>query len=99
MTYLRKTGLKIYLTTLACVMLLFIIGGNNHHRHWVFDVCLYAGYYGVKMAPNLGFVLIYQVANEIYPTEARTTGCGVCLAAGRMAALLGPLVYEGSLGF
>lgn len=28
----RKTGLKIYLTTLACVMLLFIIGGNNHHR-------------------------------------------------------------------
>ena len=26
-----------------------------------FDVCLFTGYYGVKMAAQLGFVLVYQV--------------------------------------
>eukprot|EP00440_Ansanella_granifera_P066038 gb/GFBE01071625.1/.p1 GENE.gb/GFBE01071625.1/~~gb/GFBE01071625.1/.p1 ORF type:complete len:108 (+),score=17.46 gb/GFBE01071625.1/:1-324(+) len=46
------------------------------------------------MMPQVGFVLIYQVANEIYPTEARTTGCALCLAGGRVAAMLGPLIYE-----
>ena len=39
-----------------------------------------------------------QVANEIYPAEARTLGCGVCLAGGRLAAMLGPLFFEGQLG-
>ena len=30
--------------------------------------------------------------------EARTLGCGLCLAMGRLAAMLGPLVFEGKLG-
>lgn len=151
-----------------------------------FDVCLFTGYYGIKMAAQLGFVLVYQagwvggyfwrvravvvakgfrcvfpkkmmyshvymhmhiyiykraficsiqiiiqycnntlissqkhqtfphttlkfppkkngprwlveVANEIYPAEARTLGCGICLAGGRLAAMLGPLFFEGIL--
>lgn len=95
MLYPRITSLKFYLTMLATVLLLFIIGGNNRDRHWAFDVCLFTGYYGVKMAAQLGFVLVYQVANEIYPAEARTLGCGVCLAGGRLAAMLGPLFFEG----
>lgn len=95
MLYPRITSLKFYLTMLATVLLLFIVGGNNRDRHWAFDVCLFTGYYGVKMAAQLGFVLVYQVANEIYPAEARTLGCGVCLAGGRLAAMLGPLFFEG----
>ncbi|CAE7871055.1 SVOP [Symbiodinium sp. KB8] len=93
--YLRKTGIKFYLTLAASVTLLFIIGGNNRNRHWAFDIALYAGYYGIKLSPNIGFVLVYQVANEIYPAEARTLGCGLCLACGRLAAMLGPLLFEG----
>ncbi|CAE7239050.1 SVOP [Symbiodinium natans] len=97
--YLRKTGIKFYLTLAASVTLLFIIGGNNRNRHWAFDIALYAGYYGIKLTPNIGFVLVYQVANEIYPAEARTFGCGICLACGRLAAMLGPLVFEGLFAF
>eukprot|EP00439_Symbiodinium_sp_Y106_P052687 s3661_g7.t1 len=93
--YLRTTGIKFYLTLAASVTLLFIIGGNNRNRHWAFDIALYAGYYGIKLSPNIGFVLVYQVANEIYPAEARTLGCGLCLACGRLAAMLGPLLFEG----
>jgi len=95
MLYPRITSLKFYMTMLAMVLLLFIIGGNNRDRHWAFDVCLFTGYYGIKMAAQLGFVLVYQVANEIYPAEARTLGCGICLAGGRLAAMLGPLFFEG----
>ena len=58
----RKTGIKFYLTLAASVTLLFIIGGNNRNRHWAFDIALYAGYYGIKLSPNIGFVLVYQVA-------------------------------------
>lgn len=49
---------------------------------------------------NHGFhpVAPRKVANEIYPAEARTLGCGVCLACGRLAAMLGPLFFEGRLG-
>ena len=38
------------------------------------------------------------MANEIDPAEARTLGCGICLAGGRLAAMLGPLFFEGHLG-
>ncbi|CAK9025102.1 Synaptic vesicle 2-related protein (SV2-related protein) [Durusdinium trenchii] len=95
MMYPRLTSAKFYLVLLATVLLLFIIGGNNRDKHWAFDICLYCGYYGIKMTPLIGFVIIYQVANEIYPAEARTLGCGLCLAGGRLAAMLGPLVFEG----
>mmetsp|Transcript_55095 Transcript_55095/g.103298 ORF Transcript_55095/g.103298 Transcript_55095/m.103298 type:complete len:473 (-) Transcript_55095:128-1546(-) len=94
MFYMRKTGAKICLTLTASVLLLFIIGGNNRSRHWTVDIALYGGYYGIKMAPVANFVLVYQVANELYPAEARTLGCGICLASGRIAAMLGPLIFE-----
>mmetsp|Transcript_73153 Transcript_73153/g.171528 ORF Transcript_73153/g.171528 Transcript_73153/m.171528 type:complete len:475 (+) Transcript_73153:120-1544(+) len=94
MFYTRKSGSKIYLTLTACVLLLFIIGGNNQRQHWAFHIALYGGYYGIKMVPLIGFVLIYQVASELYPAEARTLGVGICLASGRLAAMLGPLIFE-----
>eukprot|EP00438_Fugacium_kawagutii_P020116 Skav226968 [mRNA] locus=scaffold51:333595:338424:- [translate_table: standard] len=92
----RITSVKFYLTMLAIVLLSLGVGTwSERHGIAAFDVCLFTGYYGVKMAAQLGFVLVYQVANEIYPAEARTLGCGVCLACGRLAAMLGPLFFEG----
>eukprot|EP00933_Yihiella_yeosuensis_P081442 TRINITY_DN95050_c0_g1_i1.p1 TRINITY_DN95050_c0_g1~~TRINITY_DN95050_c0_g1_i1.p1 ORF type:complete len:526 (-),score=88.75 TRINITY_DN95050_c0_g1_i1:526-2103(-) len=90
----RKTGIKFYLTMVTASLLLFVIAANNHGRHWLMDVLLYTGYYGVKCFPNLGFVLFYQIATEIYPAEARTTGSALCMAGGRAAAMLSPLFYE-----
>jgi MFS transporter, AAHS family, 4-hydroxybenzoate transporter len=39
-----------------------------------------------------GFVGLYSVAARIYPTEVRTTGIGWAIGAGRLGALVGPLL-------
>ena len=39
-----------------------------------------------------GFVGLYSIAARIYPTEFRTTGVGWGIGAGRLGAVLGPLV-------
>ena len=39
-----------------------------------------------------GFVGLYSVAARIYPTEMRTTGIGWAIGAGRLGAIVGPLV-------
>jgi sugar phosphate permease len=39
-----------------------------------------------------GFVGLYSVAARIYPTEIRTTGIGWAIGAGRLGALVGPLL-------
>ena len=38
----------------------FFTPGPKGTRREAFDVCLFTGYYGVKMAAQLGFVLVYQ---------------------------------------
>jgi len=91
----RKTGLKFYLTLQTSFTLFFVIAANKYDPDSIFyNVILHIGYYGIKLTPSIGFVLLYQVANEIYPTEARTTGCAMCLAGGRVAAMTSPLIYE-----
>lgn len=39
-----------------------------------------------------GFVGLYSVAARIYPTEIRTTGVGWAVGAGRIGAIVGPLL-------
>ncbi|WP_247236686.1 MFS transporter [Telluribacter sp. SYSU D00476] len=39
-----------------------------------------------------GFVGLYSVAARMYPTEVRTTGIGWAIGAGRIGALVGPLL-------
>ena len=39
-----------------------------------------------------GFVGLYAVAARIYPTEFRTTGVGWSIGAGRLGAVIGPLI-------
>ena len=63
--------MKFYLTLAASVLLLFIIAGNNRNRHWAFDIALYAGYYGIKLSPNIGFVLVYMALGQ----DRRTFMC------------------------
>jgi len=89
----RKTAIKFFLVCAAAFLLIFIIGANNVSKSPMFMVPVYIGYYGVKMTPNIGFITVYQVINEIYPTEARTMGSGICLAGGRAAAMIAPLMY------
>lgn len=90
----RKTSSKFYFTMQASFLLIFILGAKNVHKLYLFKVAMYIGYYGIKMAPMIGFTVIYQMSTEIYPADARTTGTALCLAGGRVAAMIGPLLYE-----
>jgi len=90
----RKTGLKCYLALFASFIVLFIIGANNLKSHGFMRTVTFLGYYGIKFTPNIGFVMIYQISAEAYPTEARTTGSALCLAAGRLASMSAPMIYE-----
>merc|ERR1719235_653036 len=42
-----------------------------------------AGFVGLKGSTVIGFIVLYLYASEVYPTVARTTGSGICLAMGR----------------
>ncbi|CAE7469479.1 Slc22a5 [Symbiodinium natans] len=94
----RKTGLKVYLTALSCFLLCFIIGVHDEQSK-LLKAMLYIGYYGVKSTPNIAFIIAFQMSVELYPTEARTMGSGLCLASGRLAAMIAPMVYECIVGW
>ncbi|CAE7354272.1 svop [Symbiodinium necroappetens] len=89
----RRTALKFYLTSLSCFLLCFIVG-VHYGQSKLPKAMLLIGYYGVKCVPNIGFIVAYQMSAELYPTEARTMGSALCLAGGRLAAMLAPMVYE-----
>lgn len=91
----RRNSLKVYLTALTCSIVCFIVGAHGHPEHGkLMKVFLYIGYYGIKCVPNIGFIVAYQMSAELYPTEARSMGAGLALAAGRLAAMISPLIYE-----
>ena len=46
----------------------------------------------IGLANQGGFVGLYSIAARIYPTEFRTTGIGWALGAGRLGAIVGPLI-------
>ena len=54
----------IYLDYNLLNLNLFTITSNMTSKYSgatkAFDVCLFTGYYGIKMAAQLGFVLVYQ---------------------------------------
>merc|ERR1719329_2119874 len=50
--------------------------------------------YASKFNVDIGYVVLYVYASEVYPTKVRTTGCGVSFAGGRIGAMLAPLAYE-----
>jgi putative MFS transporter len=94
----RKITLEIYLVLSFLSIGLFLYGagmsasledtGETHA--WAIQ----AGFLGIKAFVNVGFIVVYLYASEVYPTVARTTGTAACLATGRLGAMACPLVYE-----
>jgi len=94
----RRTSLKFYLIALTCSIICFIVGAHGHpEQEKTMKVFLFIGYYGIKCVPNIGFIVAYQMSAEVYPTEARSMGAGLALAAGRLAAMISPLIYEAAV--
>jgi putative MFS transporter len=68
----------------------FTLASTGRQSPWAVQ----AGFIGIKLFINLGFIAVYLYATEVYPTVARTTGSAICLAMGRLGAMACPLVYE-----
>mmetsp|Transcript_14411 Transcript_14411/g.26553 ORF Transcript_14411/g.26553 Transcript_14411/m.26553 type:complete len:509 (+) Transcript_14411:108-1634(+) len=54
----------------------------------------YAGYYGTKVFPAMGWTVLFLFVAEVFPTECRATGTGICFFVGRMGAMYGPPAFE-----
>jgi MFS family permease len=89
----RKSGMLAYLATsvAAIILLLFGLGTLTGVAN---SYATLAGFLGMKVFVNVGFIVVYVYASEIYPSVARTSGTAFCLAAGRVGSALCPLVYE-----
>jgi len=90
----RKPSIRIYLFGLVMAVGLFIVGAGHSGDSSFLHFALMSGYYGSKAFLAMGFLLVYLYSSEVFPTEARVTGTAVCLAAGRVAGMLSPLVFE-----
>mmetsp|Transcript_62173 Transcript_62173/g.181497 ORF Transcript_62173/g.181497 Transcript_62173/m.181497 type:complete len:472 (-) Transcript_62173:6-1421(-) len=94
----RQMAIQTYLLSSLLTIVFFLYGTGmdatlsvTEQQHpWA----VYVGFLGMKAFVNIGFVVVYSYASEIYPTPARTTGTATCLAAGRIGAMVCPLVYE-----
>lgn len=95
LSVLRKTAIKTYLGLSVTSLILFCMGASaSSTDNWIMEIILKLGYYGTKTFVSMGFIIVYQYATEIYPTSARITGSALNMAAGRLAAMLAPLIYE-----
>lgn len=102
----RKPVMKLYLILMALFMATFafgLIAGKKAAygpypsdgvlegaKAWLMPI----GYYGIKCTNSLGFLVVYQYATEVFPTEARATGVSVGIAGGRIAGMVAPIAYE-----
>lgn len=93
-TMSQKRGIWLYLGLAMASLLAFAATAAAQQRTWSADAFTYIGYYGLKCSSTMGFVIVYQYAIELYPTEARITGTACVFAGGRVAAMLAPLLYE-----
>merc|ERR1719310_761201 len=83
----------VYLATSVAATLLLLFGLGTL-TGVASPTATLAGFLGMKVFVNIGFVVVYVYASEIYPPVARTSGTAFCLVAGRIGAILCPLVYE-----
>lgn len=90
----RKPCMLLYLVLIAAALMAFATGATAGEGSWYAYHLMHGGYAGIKMVVCIGFVVVYQYACEIYPAAARTTGTAMCIAGGRIGAMLAPFTFE-----
>lgn len=93
----RKLNLKLYLLFNTSCIMAFAFALPIHDRSVFVSACLYYGYYGMKFVTSLGWLVTYQYTAEVFPTQCRTTGTSFCMAGGRIAVVVAPMVFEMSV--
>lgn len=89
----RKPVLKIYCLSTCCMTILFVSGATGGYGQLA-TIAWHIGYYGLKCMIQCGFIVTYIYVTEVYPTSVRTTGTSINFAAGRVAAIISPVLYE-----
>lgn len=84
----RKHALSIYFVGQIISAGLFMYGSGSSSSAF-----LLLGYYGLKGFPQIGAVVLYVYAAELYPVEARATGTAAVMGIGRLGAILSSVVY------
>jgi len=87
-----KNLVVLYLVSSTLALIAFTAGAN--WEGFIGGALLQSGYMGLKVMLLVGFVTVYQLSAEIYPTVARTTGVAACFAGGRVGSIIAPLLYE-----
>jgi len=90
----RKPVMKLYLLLMATCLFVFICGVHSP-TSVIGPIMYHGGYYGIKAVACIGYIITYQYAAEVYPTETRATGTAFCIGSGRLGAMLAPLIFEG----
>jgi len=90
----RKPAVSLTLMFACASLVLFAWAGDQPEHAPGVHLALGVGLAGLKSMTMSVFTLVYQLAGEIFPTSARSTGSAMCIASGRIGAVLCPLVYE-----
>jgi len=94
MTIPRKPTLKLCSVMNAASLLMYCAGANMFSPAWLYKALKRGGYLGIKCFGSIEFMMTYQYAAEVFPTEARITGVAVVAAGGRLAGIMAPLLFE-----
>jgi len=86
------SSLLLSLSTLA-----FTFGGMYQHGDYFWVYMFQGGYALFKCFCCLFSVVIYQYTTEVYPTNCRAAGTSVAFSAGRVGAIIAPVVFENML--
>jgi len=91
----REQVLLLTVAVASTVCFAFAIGGSfPQPRPWPLMLLFQYGVNGSSVVGSLGYTVIYQFAAEIYPTTAASTGSGLIMGTGRLAAIAAPLLFE-----
>ncbi len=81
---------RVFVITLLLLIILQIIALFIPKHRTVFLVVVMLS----RSAAMSGTTLIFIYASLLYPTANRSLGVGVCVSAGRVGMVLGPLIFE-----
>mmetsp|Transcript_94427 Transcript_94427/g.304933 ORF Transcript_94427/g.304933 Transcript_94427/m.304933 type:complete len:473 (-) Transcript_94427:26-1444(-) len=93
----RKSLMIAYLIVVCASTVIFTLAASRIDQagsRYIMEMACQMGFIGTKVFTSVGFLVVYLYSMEIYPTVARTTGTGLCIASGRTGAVIAPLLFE-----
>lgn len=90
----RKVSMFLYLVVTAVGSLVFGLMVDIHGRSAAQNALFMTSYTVLRFSTVWGYVVLFQITAELYPTVVRATGCAVTFASGRIGSAVAPLVFE-----